>query len=300
MKNYNLIEDGLYLGNLLTTSSSMIMNELKIKVVITAMGYPIFKKLDGIEYHFIELFDIVNEDIVSHFPFAYNIISKAQQEGKNVYVHCQAGVSRSATIVISFLMKKYEINYEKALLMVKKSRRKVNPNCGFICQLELYENWGYQLDGRNKDYRKHVINYLIYKYSNSNGFSLRKRIIVNAFINYFSKMKQVDDKLSESEKENKYLCKFCRNLLFHQINLMQTEVDNNNCDKLFIEPQEWMMDQIRAINNFNKESIIKCLKCRNKIGNFAFETFTCSCFLHQEFSGYFIVKIDKDIVMRVN
>jgi len=43
------------------------------------------------------------ENIYRFFEEAYNFI----KEGKIVFVHCHAGVSRSASIVIAYLMKKY-------------------------------------------------------------------------------------------------------------------------------------------------------------------------------------------------
>lgn len=49
-------------------------------------------------------------------------------------------MSRSATIVISYLMKRFaEMNLEKALRYVKSKRPIVNPNDGFIRQLRNYE-----------------------------------------------------------------------------------------------------------------------------------------------------------------
>lgn len=56
-----------------------------------------------------------------------------------MYVHCFAGVSRSATIVISFLMKKFEWSLNQALTFTKKRRRYIDPNPGFMRQLRKYE-----------------------------------------------------------------------------------------------------------------------------------------------------------------
>ena len=243
-KDYHLIEDGLYLGNWNAVTFPSVMKKLNIKVVVTAMHIPLLndEKFDGIKYHFIQVEDLDNEDILSYFPLAYKIISKAQQEGKNVYVHCHAGISQSATIVISFLMKKYHINADNALNMVRKSRSKVSPNDGFIDQLKLYEKWGYELDARNKDYRKLVVNYLIHKlkylnfYETFSGKSLKESTITNCL----SKIKQIEEKLNESDKGNKYVCRTCKSLLFREMNLIQNnpEMNNNNCDKFFVEPQE--------------------------------------------------------------
>ena len=53
-------------------------------------------------------------------------------------MHCYAGVSRSSTIVISFLMKKLNWSFKKALDYVRKKRWVINPNPGFVRQLKSF------------------------------------------------------------------------------------------------------------------------------------------------------------------
>ena len=49
------------------------------------------------------------------------------------------GISRSASVVISFMMKEYEMDLAQTLIHVQERRSIVNPNKGFIKQLEVYE-----------------------------------------------------------------------------------------------------------------------------------------------------------------
>ena len=51
-------------------------------------------------------------------------------------------------------------------------------------------------------------------------------------------------------------------VLFCEMNSIQnTEMNNNNCDKFFVEPQEWMLDQIKSFEKFDdEESTIECFK----------------------------------------
>ena len=61
-------------------------------------------------------------------------------------MHCAAGVSRSSTVVIAYIMAKYNINFDEALLRVREVRQCVNPNNGFANQLrrlnkELLKSW---------------------------------------------------------------------------------------------------------------------------------------------------------------
>lgn len=57
----------------------------------------------------------------------------------NVLVHCRMGISRSATLVIAYIMRKYKCGYEKAFNKVKDRRKIVNPNSGFVIQLKKYD-----------------------------------------------------------------------------------------------------------------------------------------------------------------
>ena len=51
-----------------------------------------------------------------------------------VYVHCQSGVSRSASIVLAFLMMKRSMDVLEAVKTVR-GRREIFPNDGFLKQL---------------------------------------------------------------------------------------------------------------------------------------------------------------------
>ena len=54
-------------------------------------------------------------------------------------VHCVAGVSRSPTIVIAYLMRSRGISLREAYDVVRTRRSIVNPNFGFMKQLIAFE-----------------------------------------------------------------------------------------------------------------------------------------------------------------
>jgi Leucine-rich repeat (LRR) protein len=56
-----------------------------------------------------------------------------------LFVHCQAGASRSATIVIALIMRLKGWSLRRALLHVKGRRSVVAPNMGFLSQLQRFE-----------------------------------------------------------------------------------------------------------------------------------------------------------------
>lgn len=64
---------------------------------------------------------------------------EAHQCGRGVLVHCQAGVSRSATIVIAYLMKHTLMTMTDAYKYVRGRRPIVSPNLNFMGQLLEFE-----------------------------------------------------------------------------------------------------------------------------------------------------------------
>lgn len=78
-------------------------------------------------------------NISQHFNETYNFIENSINNNQAILVHCAQGISRSGTIVIVYLMKKYNKTYEEALKQVQKKRSIVEPNKGFEKQLKEFE-----------------------------------------------------------------------------------------------------------------------------------------------------------------
>ena len=58
-----------------------------------------------------------------------------QAKGGRVFVHCQMGVSRSSTIVIAYMMNKYNLPFSDVFKLVQSKRQCVRPDSGFVKQL---------------------------------------------------------------------------------------------------------------------------------------------------------------------
>ena len=61
------------------------------------------------------------------------------QRGGSVLIHCQMGISRSATVAIAYLMKYHSFSRDAAYQYVKERRPLINPNPGFWSQLQLFQ-----------------------------------------------------------------------------------------------------------------------------------------------------------------
>ena len=121
---------------------------LLIKIVLKGDGIThILNLILGIDSIFPEDFiyknvparDIERQDLSQYFNECVIFIENAIQNDGKVLVHCSQGISRSATIVIAYLIKSQELSFEDALELVKSKRSMVNPNSGFQEQLREYE-----------------------------------------------------------------------------------------------------------------------------------------------------------------
>jgi protein-tyrosine phosphatase len=87
-------------------------------------------------YHKIPIPDSPLITITDYFPAAFEFIHTALSTGKHVLVHCFAGKSRSASVVIGYLIKHCNMRFEEAYTHVKHIRPSIDPNIGFYCQLQ--------------------------------------------------------------------------------------------------------------------------------------------------------------------
>lgn len=149
MPSFDLIQNSIFIGNVhsvvgnYATQDSDVLDILEIKTVISALSeeeyadYELSKeKLPDIEWHRLVIDDDVEERISTYFFDAHKIIRDSVADGKNVMVHCAAGISRSATLVIAYLMIENGWTMREAYNYVKRKRTIIEPNIGFMKQLQ--------------------------------------------------------------------------------------------------------------------------------------------------------------------
>lgn len=132
----------IFISGLNAARNSEIHSDLEIYAILTLGSENILKTYQAAEdpnrYKVIRIFDQPTSRFERHFQEVYMFISEAIKHG-NVLVHCSFGVSRSATAVVSYLIKKYRISRDRALEIVRKGRSFCMPNSGFMVQLSRWE-----------------------------------------------------------------------------------------------------------------------------------------------------------------
>lgn len=74
-----------------------------------------------------------------HPLFSTPPTDSVKQSGGRVLVHCQAGISRSATICLAYLMHTQRVRLDEAFNFVKQRRHVISPNLAFMGQLLQFE-----------------------------------------------------------------------------------------------------------------------------------------------------------------
>ncbi|GAA6028360.1 hypothetical protein JCM8097_006993 [Rhodosporidiobolus ruineniae] len=128
----------LWLGSYAPSQDAALLKDNGIAFVVSAMRQE-YAAHPGVELHRVAVDDTDKANILEHFVPTANFIHDALERNQGVLVHCQAGVSRSTTLVAAYLMLKQGLNVEQALDKIRAARSQVEPSEFFMMQLELFE-----------------------------------------------------------------------------------------------------------------------------------------------------------------
>ncbi|ESN95355.1 hypothetical protein HELRODRAFT_86834 [Helobdella robusta] len=124
----------LYIGNERDSLNAQLLADRHVTHVINVTSH-LPMPLPGIQYKRIPASDSSCQNLKQYFDEAIKFIDEARSSNGRVMVHCQAGVSRSATIAMAYIMTRYRVSMMKAFKIVKKSRPIIAPNFNFLGQL---------------------------------------------------------------------------------------------------------------------------------------------------------------------
>ena len=130
------ITENLYLGNLYDAQNISYLLKIGIQKVLSLITDPqLLYYPKEIEHKLIKINDFPRENIIQYFGECLLFI----EDNRKILVHCVAGASRSATIVIAYLMWKNQLDYKESAKFVEQMRPCINPNYGFVRQLQIFD-----------------------------------------------------------------------------------------------------------------------------------------------------------------
>lgn len=86
--------------------------------------------------------DTAQTNLIQHFPKCIQFIQQVREAKGEVLIHCQAGVSRSATVAAAYLVWSRGMTVEAAVEQIRAVRPGIEPSATFRDQLELFEECG--------------------------------------------------------------------------------------------------------------------------------------------------------------
>ncbi|TCD68759.1 hypothetical protein EIP91_009905 [Steccherinum ochraceum] len=138
------IIENLWLGDLPSALRVEALRRNNIHSIVSAMTFV---------HHQIDIYDTEDTDVLKHFATAIAFIEKELDKGRGVLVHCFAGVSRSATIVAAYLMHSRGLDPTAALNLIRERRPHVDPNEGFMKQLDIFYKNSFKSSAEDKSSR---------------------------------------------------------------------------------------------------------------------------------------------------
>uniref|UniRef100_A0A8C0REG0 JNK pathway associated phosphatase n=1 Tax=Canis lupus familiaris TaxID=9615 RepID=A0A8C0REG0_CANLF len=149
----NKILPGLYIGNFKDARDAEQLSKNKVTHILSvhdsarpllehflsAASRPSCPDSPGVKYLCIPAADSPSQNLTRHFKESIKFIHECRLRGEGCLVHCLAGVSRSVTLVIAYVMTVTDLGWEDALHTVRAGRSCANPNLGFQRQLQEFE-----------------------------------------------------------------------------------------------------------------------------------------------------------------
>jgi hypothetical protein len=133
------VAPGIFIGSVAAARNRAALEALGVTHVIaaTSNAQPFFPGAFG--YLRVPVPDEPGVQISAHFGESYDFIEGALAGGGAVLVHCVMGRSRSATLIVAYLMRKHGLAMLDALERVRAVRPAIAPNPSFAVQLLRYE-----------------------------------------------------------------------------------------------------------------------------------------------------------------
>jgi protein-tyrosine phosphatase len=141
--NFNTKEAPHNLIRLYNIQSLLSFSDQPVKWNIKEHIHPDLKGSRVQDYNHYFLADDPSTLMLDLFDKFHDQISRAKKEGKNILIHCHAGISRSTTALAAYYLKEgFEHNrhptVREVLMYIKSRRQFIRPNISFIAQLVTY------------------------------------------------------------------------------------------------------------------------------------------------------------------
>ncbi|XP_066138991.1 dual specificity protein phosphatase 22-like [Euwallacea fornicatus] len=134
----NKVLPGLYVGNYRDSKDATQLSKHNITHILAI--HDTARRIHSDKHYLcVMASDTPDQNLSQYFSLCNDFIHAARLRDGNVLIHCLAGMSRSVTVAVAYIMSVTTLNSKDALKVVRAGRNVANPNLGFIKQLEEFE-----------------------------------------------------------------------------------------------------------------------------------------------------------------
>ncbi|KAK9249424.1 protein-tyrosine phosphatase-like protein [Lipomyces tetrasporus] len=282
MATHKIPDYNIYIGTSFALHGQKALADAGVTHILSALRGNIDSKLvSSFKHMHIQVDDDDDEDMLQYFDQSNAFIDEALSSGGTILVHCIAGISRSATLVIAYIMQDRRISFEEAWSLVQEGRPIVNPNDSFKEQLAIYEQDEFDVSASSPGYRRWKLKKAA-ELATASGTAPLPTI--------YSEEKAAGNSTVELR------CKKCRCPLAQssaiiphlppsassrydagyksKIGPSMVSVLAPSCMHYFLDPVRWMQPELE---NGDLDGKFDCPKCKTKIGSYRWQGMKCTC-----------------------
>ena len=221
----------------------------------------------------------IGESDSAFWPLAQPYPTLTKSDRLHSRLHSAMGKSRSAAVVIAYLISKYHLTPEAALKQLQRGRGVCDPNDGFKDQLKLYHDMGTPDDVESQPI------YQRWLYQKALSASRACGIAPDA-----NEIRFEDEHVREDNGKVDFelKCKKCRRVLASSAYLVkhvprelkgmvkdESVPDSpSTCQHYFLDALSWMKPELEQ---GRIDGRLECPKCRTNVGRYAWQGMQCSC-----------------------
>jgi len=136
---HEILENFLWLGDRFAASETKVLKQLGVSYMLTLYGTHEHEYLTPIRTRCIPLSDDGSTDLGPVLKRCFEFIDEAKLKKQKILIHCAAGINRSPSIVIAYLMRTNNMKYQEAFDFVQSKRWFIDPSPPYRLQLQQYE-----------------------------------------------------------------------------------------------------------------------------------------------------------------
>ncbi|KAK9364098.1 protein-tyrosine phosphatase-like protein [Lipomyces starkeyi] len=282
MAMHKVPDYNIYIGTLFALQGQKALADAGVTHVLSAlMGKIEMRLVSSFKHMHIQVEDDDDEDMLQYFDQSNAFIAEALSSGGTILVHCIAGISRSSTLVIAYIMQDRRISLEEAWSLVQEGRPIACPNDSFKEQLAIYEQDGFAVSESSPSYRR---------------WKLKKQAELATAAGTAPLPKIYSEEKATGNSTVELRCKKCRCPLAQssaiiphfppsasskydasyksKIGPSMVSVLAPSCMHYFLDPVRWMQPELEKGELDGK---FDCPKCQTKIGSYRWQGMQCTC-----------------------